>query len=469
VRAALDDVDPDGRTVTPVVRVLPPGSETGGTLAVVPDAFRTIALFPGGTSPAPVWARLRAPDAKPILVTGTRISLDVNNSTLSSTRTDRQSNPVTLGLDLVVVASGETLHTTLGALDGPTDHARLATNVSCGGGCYVTAVWARTLPGATIDGRATLRNLVGDPGGGAAALGPEGRWTPYDDPDVGTFQPHSTSRDRLDIEVHSGGAALISMTQTWLPSSAEALVSGPLPPGSRGGRLTILGLDGEDQDAVRAGDLPRVPGSRPDTTVVNLDVVQRGRSIAADASVELWFADDDPALLDRVSDALADHGATLSGSSTLADARRTYDESAAAWSLQLSVLVGGAALLIALLVLLVSAVSSWRFRTRDFAALRMSGIPRRSIRAMAVAGQLPAVLVGIVAGTASGLLGAHLALPIVPLFASAPEVSTLDLRTAWGGVAAAAAAALVVLGLGSVLIGRELARRSDLRRLRETL
>ena len=42
---------------------------------------------------------------------------------------------------------------------------------------------------------------------------------------------------------------------------------------------------------------------------------------------------------------------------------------------------------------------------------------------MAIAAQMPAVIVGVVAGTLSGLLGARLAMPIVPLFATAPEVS----------------------------------------------
>jgi hypothetical protein len=99
----------------------------------------------------------------------------------------------------------------------------------------------------------------------------------------------------------------------------------------------------------------------------------------------------------------------------------------------------------------------------------MSGIPGGSLRTMAIAAQLPAVLLGVLAGTACGLVGAHLALPIVPLFASAPEVSTLDLGTAWDVVAVAAVGAAAVLGAGAVLVGVALARRSDVRRLRETL
>ncbi|GAB3787938.1 FtsX-like permease family protein [Nocardioides ungokensis] len=468
VRAALHEVDPDGRRVTPVVRMLPPGSDSGGTLAVVPDAFRRIAILPGSAGSASVWDRLAVPDTKPIQATGTHLSLDVDDSTLVSRREDGKPSPVTLGLDLVT-RSGETLHTTFGDLGGPTHHRRFGTDVSCGDGCYVTSVWVSTLPGATIDGEATLRHLVGTPGGQEATIGPADRWRSYVDAANGSFRPRSTAPDRLTLVVHSNGPSLVSMAQTWLQPQAPALVSRPLPPDLVTGRFTGVGLDAEDQPAVRVGALPRVPGARPGTVVVNLDAVTRGRTVSAGARMQLWFAHDDPAFLARTTKALADHDVFVASTSTLAGTRRTYDESTAAWSLGLAVVIGIAALLIALLVLVVSAVSTWRFRVRDLAALRMSGIPGGAIGTMAVAAQLPAVLLGVVAGTAAGLVGAQLALPIVPLFATAPEVSTLDLATAWGGVAGAAVGAAVVLGLGAVLIGRALARRSDVRRLRETV
>jgi hypothetical protein len=271
------------------------------------------------------------------------------------------------------------------------------------------------------------------------------------------------------VVVHSDGPDLVSMSQAWLPTRAPALVSRPLPSDLDAGRFTGVGLDGEDQPAVRVGELSRVPASRPGTVVMNLDAVARGRAVSGGATTQLWFADDDPRFLARTTAALADHGVVVSGVSRLTDTRRGYDESTPAWSLGLAVVVGIAALLIALLVLVVSAVSTWRFRVRDLAALRMSGIPGSAIRTMAVAGQLPGVLLGVVAGTLSGLAGASLALPIVPLFASAPQVSTLDLGTAWGVVAGAALGVTAVLGLGAVLVGATLARRSGVDRLRETL
>src|SRR6478609_2487080 len=124
LRAALAEVDPAGDTVTPVVRVVPPGKGAPGTLAVVASSFRQIALFPGGAPSDDLWDRLRPPDAAPIDLAGTGLRIDVDDSTLVSVRSDGKPHPVSLGLDLVT-RTGETLHTTLGTLPGPTDHTRL--------------------------------------------------------------------------------------------------------------------------------------------------------------------------------------------------------------------------------------------------------------------------------------------------------------------------------------------------------
>ncbi|GAA4365798.1 FtsX-like permease family protein [Nocardioides caricicola] len=470
VRTALTEVDPDGERVTPVVRLVPPGKDASGTLAVVPSQFQHVALFPGGAPDPALWERIAVPDAQPIELTGSSLAVDIDDATLRSERLDGEPHPVQLGLE-VVNERGETLQVLLGELDGPADHTHVEVPVGCREGCYVTGVWLRTLPGATIDGSATFRNLVGlsDTGTEPVALGPAYLWAGLDDPVDGTVSPSSEDPEQLTIEVHGEGASQLTMSQVWLPGTVPALVAGELPPGSDDNGFSLVNIDGEVSDAARVATLERVPASPPDTAVVNLDLVERGSAITSSAVIELWFAEDDEALLAEVTEALDRQGVDVSGTTTLAGVRQEYDESTAAWSLQLAALIGAAALVIALLVLVVSAASSWRFRTRDLAALRMSGVPSRSIGAMAVAAQLPAVVVGVVAGAVAGLVGAHLALPIVPLFAEAPEVSTLDLGTAWVGVVVATVGALVVLGLGSVLIGRALARRSDIRRLRETL
>ena len=465
VREALESVDPEGREVTPVVRIRPPGTGAIETIAVVPDEFRRTALFGDDPPSAADWARLAVPRAKPITVTGTQLRIEISDSSLISIRSDGERGPLTLGLDLVT-PRGETLHTAVAELAGPVERARYTVTSYCRDGCYVTAIWLQTLPGASMQGAATLSGLAGD---APAAIGPATSWTPVHDPVDGDLVPASTDPGRLLIRVDSDGASEMSMSQTWLPGVVPALVAGDLPPVAQGERFALSALDGTAHAADRAAVLARVPTAGPEAAVVNLDLLQRGTVLATSARVELWFRADDHDLLAKVDTALHEHRAAVTTTRTLAEVRRSFDESTAAWSIQLAALVGVAAVAIALLVLLVGAASSWRFRTRDLAAMRMSGVPGRAIASMAVASQLPAVVVGVVAGTAAGLYGAHLALPTVPLFAGEPRVSTLDLGTAWSVVVLSAVAVAAVLGLGSALIGRALARRSGVRRLRETL
>ncbi|WP_395695338.1 FtsX-like permease family protein [Nocardioides sp.] len=462
VRAALAEVDAGGRLATPVLRVVPPSNSARETLAVVPGEFARIALFPGGAPPNAAWQRLATPDTSPVTVVGTRLAVDVDPSTLRSVGVGGDRQPVEVGLDLVTDA-GEVLHATLGDLAPGADRARFTSDLSCRDGCYVTRITFTSLPGASIDGAATFSPLRTD--AGQYPLGPADQWVDVAD---GDGEVRAAGRgDDLTVVVRGAGSQTVALPQAWLPDDLSALVAGDLPPGTDGNGFALAGVDGQDQPARRVASVVRVPASPPNTSVVNLDLAVRGRPVAANDQLEIWFAADDDALLDRVTAALRDRGVELGDVTRLTDVRRSYDESTAAWSLQLAALVGGAAVLIALLVLVVSAASSWAVRTRDLAALRMAGVGRGPVTTMSVAAQLPPVVVGVVAGTVAGVYGAYLALPIVPLFADAPLVSTLDLDIAWGPVLGAAAAALVVLGAGAVRVGRTMARRAGLRRLRE--
>ncbi|MGB0102010.1 MAG: FtsX-like permease family protein, partial [Nocardioides sp.] len=468
VRAALAEVDPDGTQVTPVVRMIQPGVDAKETLAVVPDEFSRIALFPGGEPDDSTWDRLTTPEDTSIRFTASELTVDVVDSTLDSIEVDGERADVRLGLDLAL-DSGSILRSTLGTVPADRDTVSLRNAVACREGCRLVGIWVASLPGAEITGSATLRDLVAEPSGDVVALGPADQWQGADDGRAGELVASSSAPEELTITTRGRGTALLTLQHEWLPGVVPALVAGGLPPAGTPESFQLTALDGEYQEAIQVGTLERVPASGPETNVADLETLQRGRQVSPAALVEVWFADADPASYDEVAAALAERGITVAGTTTLDETVRGYDETTPAWSLQLAGLVGGVALLIALLVLLVSAVSGWRLRTRDLAALRMSGLSGRTVRRIAVAAQLPAVLVGVLAGTVAGLLGARLAMPLVPLFAIAPEVSSEDLSTAWWAAGSAALVALLVLGLGSVLIGRTLAARAELRRLRETM
>ena len=183
--------------------------------------------------------------------------------------------------------------------------------------------------------------------------------------------------------------------------------------------------------------------------------------------VEVWT--DTAEAADAVTSALRERGVVVDARTTTTQARVALDASPAAWSLSLSVLVGAAGLLVAALVMLVSTATTWRARATDLAALRMAGLPDRSLRRLEVLAQLPVVLAGAVVGAACGVVAASVALPGVRQFTVVPDVDTTDFSTPWLVVVLTGVGALVVLTAIAVATSRWTARRARLNRLREAV
>ncbi|MEU6137102.1 FtsX-like permease family protein [Nocardioides sp. NPDC047086] len=232
--------------------------------------------------------------------------------------------------------------------------------------------------------------------------------------------------------------------------------------------VTIVGLDGIEQDGEEIAAIDRVPGGGPDVALVDLTTAQELAPPDADSTISLWFADDDPALLERVSADLEADGISVAQTRTLSDVRRGLDETVAAWSLRLGVVVGLAAVAIAVLALSVLTVTGWRTRARDLASLWLAGVDRHTVERLPGAAQLLPVILGVFAGAASGVLGALLTLPDIPLFAVPPAVDTIDLSVPWRAVGLTTIGCLLVLGTAAVLLGRAVAAAARLDRVRET-
>lgn len=249
----------------------------------------------------------------------------------------------------------------------------------------------------------------------------------------------------------------------------------PIPAITSGGpsevedeELRVLGLDGIEQEATRVATADRIPGDGPNLTVVDIATARKLAEPDSDSSVSLWFASDDPVFEKTVSGALAREGVSAADTRTVADVRRGLDSSVAAWSLWLGVVVGAAAVLLAVVALTVLAVTGWRARARDLAALRLAGVGRRTVERLPAGAQLLPVLLGVLAGAGCGALGVVLTLPDLPLFALPPVVDATDLSVPWPAVAMAGLGCLIVLGVTAVLLGRAVAATARLDRLRET-
>ena len=322
----------------------------------------------------------------------------------------------------------------------------------------MTGLSVVTPPSLRLTGSLVLRDLTID--GSAFSLGraEDYRRAVGDD---GSVVPGSDPAGNVAVTVSTTGTAPPMMYHVWAPDPVPALVTSPEDAVFDGPGL-------EDEVAMsRAGRIPRVPGAPPGARVVDVAGLLRrpGTSIANDA-VAVWS--DDAAALGRVRSELAGRGVLVGAVTTVGDVRAELDASPAAWSLALSVLVGGAAVLVAMLVMIVATATTWRSRAADLAALRMAGLPSRSLRRMELLGQLPVVLVGALAGAGCGAAAAVFALPGVRQFTDPPAVDTTDFGTPWAWVLSAAVVVLLVLTLLAVATSRWTASRAPLSRLRET-
>ena len=390
---------------------------------------------------------------------------------------DAAEHPVFLGLRLTVGDGRSQLVRIARLASGDAGVRTLTADLPCEDGCVLAALTVQTDAGHAAQGRFELGPLTTRTGEGAEGttyeLGGVDQWQPADeDLDAGTMAPDPAvdRPDLLAVDVAAEGGMELRMPHAALPARIPALVAGPLPDDAVGNEFVSRRLDGLARGMEARARLPRVPGGVPATALVNLDVLSRDvAKLDPLATIRLLFADDDPAALARVTAALGERNIQVTTPTTVAGVRGELDASIAAWSLALALVVGGAGLAIAVLVLLVVAATTWRLRSRDFAALRMTGVSRAAVMRIAAGEQLPVVLLAVVAGGACGLVGARLAMPSVPLFAAAPAVSTLDLTTSWGAAAMAAFVAAALLTACVLLIGRALARRATLERVRESM
>ncbi len=459
VVAALAAADPDHEHLTPVVTSADNSSTQGSTVAVDVTSFPRVAYFPLSSAGRGDWEAISAPRVDPVRLTGTTVAgtVDAVKVALVGPSADRVSE-LRIGLQ-VRLPDGTTEVADLSAIPTGDASAAFEAPVPCADECIVTGVSVATPPGGEATGTVVLRGLTAD--GSPLSLGPPPGWRQVDGAG-GSLVPAADPAGNLGAVFNTTGAEPPVMVSVWVPQPVPAMVSG-----DEGEEFSAPGLAGT-VDMTAAGTLPRVPGSPLGSRVVDLEgLLRRADAGSFSGGLEVWS--DDAQAMDRARTELETRGVTVVDLTTVGDVRAEFDASPAAWSLALSVLVGGAALLVAMLVMIVATASTWRARATDLAALRMAGLPSRSLRRMELLGELPVVIVGALAGAGCGIVAAVFALPGVHQFTDPPEVDTTVFSTPWTAVVAAAVAALLLLTALGVATARWTARRATLSRIREVV
>ncbi len=480
LRELLRRLDPASAWVAPVAHLQPGNSDAVATMAVVPPAMARVALPTGvGSGPSVDWSTVSAADLTSAELAGRSATVEVSDVHIDRVLTGLDPSPrardvLPLRLELQD-SEGGSVSVPMGVVPfrstGPT---RLTAAVPC-------APRSCTLVGISIDRAADETRLIGGsvtvdrvtaPGGRPVQLG-RLTWSSYGTP---------YSLDRLEVSrpgfstvstraseptvarirfASTGGVVTASTTPAPLPTVVAPATSGSTP--------EVTSVNGFVGTAVTVAEKARVrvvPGGFTNVALVDYDALaSRASRLYASGSLDVLVAD--PARVGEVTTALARSGIAVRERTDRAEVLDAFDRSASAWSLRLALVVGVIALLMGALVLVLVGVTSWRSRSRDLAALRLAGVGAGTMRRVGVAEQVAVIVVAVVVGSGCGVVGARLALRLVPFFTTPSEVFVPDVRPAVGAMALSAGVTMVWLVAVGLVLGLWLAGRAVVSRVRE--
>jgi hypothetical protein len=258
------------------------------------------------------------------------------------------------------------------------------------------------------------------------------------------------------------------------PTIANVITAGSLPkPLSTTGISPVGAVVGPDLLGGQVvfqvvGTVPQIPRAGTRALLVDLAGVVTGPVAGAGTtSYDVWLAGDDPAPERSLRRQLAAHGLRVTSRDTTGAHAVAFESEGPSLALRLSLLAGLVSVVLAGATLVVGVATSGASRARDLAGLRLVGVPARTIRRASVREHLVVAVLGVLAGTALGLVAAQAALPDIPLFATANKALPLDLSPAWTAVVLTTLGCLLVLCSVSVAVGRALAGAAVPARLQE--
>ncbi|MFF0270380.1 FtsX-like permease family protein [Kribbella sp. NPDC004536] len=478
--SAVDKVDPDRRWLTPVVISRPGSPDSLQTEMIEPDSFRRNAFQGEQLTDAAGWQALKAPaDPPPIELRGTQLTVTLSTGAIKATVQKSQNGTaidsgrpksVVLRANVVSHRDGSRYLVTFPALKLPaTEPAVLRTAVECQAGCDLLRLGVgREVDDQTgMEGQLTISTLSSDDQP-SIPLG-----TPDDWKTVRTVggDPGSVTAERgglLTIGMKSFGNDQFLQYGT-VPVAVPALIT---PEFRYGDDSTAPGVDGSPMLLDRLQRL-RSPVNRYGvrTAVVDLETVRRlgGAVDEGGTDFEVWLNKDGMSNVDNIVEQFTRAGLNAELVDRRDDRIASYGRSASALALQLTPVVGIAAWVLALVVLLLTIVTSWRSRAQDYASLRLTGVPASATGRAARWEQTGPVTLAVLLGSACGLVGAHVALPLIPLFASGDSPVPLDLRANWPVAIALWLAGTAILAAATLFLGSGVNRRSGYSRIREEL
>lgn len=485
--AALDAVDHDRRWLTPIVLASPSNTDGLRTLMIEPDSFRRVAFHGDQLTDADGFRALQAPTQPPaVTFRGDQLTLTVTLGELSSydpPTGDGEPPPPGPPAKSIVLRAGVFYDRTglRSLVDFPPlplvsgQPVTVSAKVDCAQSCQLNrlSVVRELGDAAGLQGRITI-DKVATNSQPSVPLGKATNWNPPrlsgDAAAVGSITVTDGPPDGLTLDVISTGGPLDLQTAR-IPIAVPALVS---PEFVASESQTVPGLDGlafpiEKLDRLRTP----IPRYSDEVAVVDLATVRRLGGVLADRTTvfEVWLNADGLARAGQIIDGLGKAGINATLLDRKSERVHSYGRSASALALQLTPVIGIAGWALAIIVLLLMIVTSWRSRAQDYASLRITGVPASTTGRAARWEQTGPVALAALLGSACGVVGAHVALPMIPLFAptAQPSPVPLDLATNWSVALLLALISTALIVATTLLLGTGVNRRAGYTRIREEL
>jgi hypothetical protein len=477
---AVNKIDPDRKWLTPVVMSRPGSPDALQTEMIEPDSFRRVAYRGDELTDAAGWQALKAPSKPaPIQFRSTQLTVTVSTGPITAKVVNTPNgepigngkpSSVVLRANLVSHRDGARYLVSFPALTLPANKpVVLKAPVECQAGCDLLrlGIGREPLDQTGVEGNLTISKLSSDDRP-SIALGTPDDWKPLQVIGAGEGSVEAKAGGLLTIGLQSFGNDEFLQYAT-VPPTVPAFVT---PEFRYDNTSTSPGVDSSPMLLNRIDRL-RAPVNRngEHTAVVDLETVRRlGGAVDENGTdFEVWLNKDGMANLDPIVEQFTKAGMNAELIDRRDDRIASYGRSASALALQLTPVVGIAAWVLAIVVLLLTVVTSWRSRAQDYASLQLTGVPASATGRAARWEQTGPVALAVLLGTVCGLIGARVALPLIPLFANSDSPVPLDLHTNWPVAIALWLGGTAILAAATLVLGSGVNRRSSYTRIREEL
>ncbi|MBA3232839.1 MAG: FtsX-like permease family protein [Propionibacteriales bacterium] len=461
--ALTHEIDPDGRWLMAAGVLI--YSDVGEKVIVDAPRLGRVAAWPDQWTPglsADEVGRELAPRRPPLVITGTKLSLTLDNAVTGSVHS--------LGVGLAVETRGGRSRS---IFFGPFASGESADSLRapfCADGCVVKTMTfgGPAATAAELGGVATISSLTAD---GAAVSGmlEDDAWEPIErlDVDLPVNAIPQVVGGRLEVTLSAPDAfQLVAISPSDVPSVRPVLMGRSEDMQRLGRRGDDLLLETGSGDGLAVHPFARsdsLPFVGPRGMMIDYTMLTRNQSISdAQTQVYVLARGDTP---QEVLDALAERG--VNKRTSLAETKKVLDQDAYALSLNLYLVAALAAIGLAVTGLVANMMVQMPARRRDSAALRVVGVRRHQVM-RAVFLEICVVLgLASLAGIAAGALAQSLVVRSVTLgtvddLRTPRVVGTLD-ATGVGLLVGLVIVVLVVVATAVAGLAVSRARASTLR------